>query len=64
MALTVNCFMLQAYFALADRLKKKMEVKATAEYLTQDPTKDVLKEFPEEETMAHRIVKKMLPPQL
>ena len=57
-ALTMDCFMLQAYFAVADRLKKNMKVKAAAE----NPTQDVLKEFPEEEALAHRIVKKMLPP--
>lgn len=54
----MDCFMLQAYFAVADRLKKNMKVKAAAE----NPTQDVLKEFPEEEALAHRIVKKMLPP--
>ena len=55
--LTVSCSTMQAYFALADRLKTNVEVKAAV----LDPTKDLLKEFPEEETMAHRTLKEMIP---
>ena len=48
---------MQAYYAVAERLKKDIKVKIAMPY----PIGDLLKEFPEEETMAHRILKEMLP---
>ncbi|CAL5224489.1 g7184 [Coccomyxa viridis] len=47
----------EAYYAVAERLKKDIKVKIAMPY----PIGDLLKEFPEEETMAHRILKEMLP---
>ena len=56
MALTSSCSTMQAYFAVADRLRKNVEVKAVVMVVT----KDLLQDFPEEQTMAHRTLKRII----
>ena len=51
---------MQAYYALAARLMSNNKAKAATEAIL-DRTKDLLKEFPEEETLAHRTLKQKVP---